>query len=60
MLTSIDLLSLYILFSHFRPRDALMGVFYLFFSLITRTLFARAEDDIWKKLFPRVASRGLK
>ena len=22
--------------------------------------FARAEDDIWKKLFLRVASRGLK
>ena len=28
---SIDLFSLYILFSHFRPRDALMGIFLLFF-----------------------------
>ena len=28
---SIDLFSLYILFSHFRPRDALMGIFFLFF-----------------------------
>ena len=27
----IDLFSLYILFSHFRPRDALMGIFLLFF-----------------------------
>ena len=38
---SIDLFSLYILFSHFRPRDALMGIFLLFFSLLMRT-FARA------------------
>ena len=28
---TIDLFSLYILFSHFRPRDALMGIFLLFF-----------------------------
>ena len=28
---AIDLFSLYILFSHFRPRDALMGIFLLFF-----------------------------
>ena len=27
----IDLFSLYILFSHFRPRDALTGIFLLFF-----------------------------
>ena len=27
----IDLFGLYILFSHFRPRDALMGIFLLFF-----------------------------
>ena len=32
---------------------------FCFFSLIMRT-FARAWDDIGKKLFPRVASRGLK
>ena len=38
----IDLFSLYILFSHFRPRDALMGIFLLFFSLVMRTSFARA------------------
>ena len=30
-LSRIDLFSLYILFSHFRPRDALMGIFLLFF-----------------------------
>ena len=28
---TIDLSGLYILFSHFRPRDALMGIFLLFF-----------------------------
>ena len=28
---SIDLFGLYILFSHFRPRDALMGIVLLFF-----------------------------
>ena len=28
---TIDLFSLYILFSHFRPRDALMGICLLFF-----------------------------
>ena len=55
----IDLFSLYVLFSRFRPRDALMGICLLFFSLIMRT-FARAWDDIGKKLFPRVASRGVK
>ena len=30
---TIDLFSLYILFSHFRPRDALMGIFVLFFFI---------------------------
>ena len=34
-------LSLYILFSHFRPCDDLMGIFLLFLSLVKRT-FARA------------------
>ena len=38
---SIDLLSLYVLFSHFRPRDALMGICLLFSALVMRT-FARA------------------
>ena len=28
---AIDLFSLYILFSHFRPRDAVMGIFPFFF-----------------------------
>ena len=36
-----DLFSLYILFTHFRPCDALMGICLLFFSLVMRT-FARA------------------
>ena len=40
-LSAIDLFSLYVLFSHFRPRDALMGICLLFFSLVMRT-FARA------------------
>ena len=31
VLFTIDLFSLYILFSHFRPHDALMGIFLLFF-----------------------------
>ena len=31
ILSKIDLFGLYILFSHFRPRDALMGIFLLFF-----------------------------
>ena len=30
-LSAIDLFSLYVLFSHFRPRDALMGICPLFF-----------------------------
>ena len=55
----IDLLSLYILFSHFKPHDALMGISLLIFSIVMRT-FARAQDEIWKKLFPRVKSHGLK
>ena len=38
---SVDLLSMYILFPHFRPRDALKGIFLLFFSIAMRT-FARA------------------
>ena len=36
-----DLFSLYVLFSHFRPRDALMEIFLLFFLLVMRA-FARA------------------
>ena len=30
---TIDLFSLYILFSHFRPRDVLKGIFRLFFFI---------------------------
>ena len=41
MFLPIDLFGLYILFSHFRPRDVLMGICLLFFSLVMRT-FARA------------------
>ena len=37
----IDLFSFYVLFSHFKPRDALMGICLLFFSLVVRT-FVRA------------------
>ena len=33
--------SLYVLISYFRPRDALIGICFLFFSLVMRT-FARA------------------
>ena len=31
--SAIDLFTLHILFSHFRPRDALMGIFLLFFFI---------------------------
>jgi len=37
----IDFFSLYVLFSHFRPGDVLMGICLLFVSLVMRT-FARA------------------
>ena len=43
----IDLFSLYVLFSHFRPRDVLKGIFLLFFhklcvhSHVHRTTFER-------------------
>ena len=43
--TTIYLFSLCVLFSHFRPRDALMGIFLCFFALVMRT-FAGAKDDI--------------
>ena len=59
LMKEMDLFSLYVLFSHFRPRDILMEIFLLFFSYVMRT-FARAQDDIRKKLFPRVASLSVK
>ena len=37
----IDLFSLYVLFSHFRPRDVLKGIFLLFFHKLMRT-YSRA------------------
>ena len=54
----IDLFSLYVLFSYFRPHDVLMGICLFFF--ISCAYICTCWDDIWKKLFPRVASRGLK
>ena len=55
----IDLFSLYVLFSHFRPRDATLGN-----SFFQRSSYARAHVRInyeeTKGKFPRVASRGLK
>ena len=37
----IDLFSLYILFSHFRPLDALKGIFLLFFFSVVTFTFAK-------------------
>ena len=41
----IDLFSLYVLFSYFRPHDVLMGICLFFFSLVVRIL-ARAGTTI--------------
>ena len=56
---SIDLFSLYVLFSHFRPRDATRGN-----SLFQMSSYARANVRITnkknKRKIPMKASRGLK
>ena len=48
--SAIDLFTLYVLFSHFRPRDALMGICLLFFSLVMRT-FAGAGTTFERNYF---------
>ena len=56
----IYLFSLYILFSQLRSRDALKGI-WLSSSLklcIHMHVDARLYDDIWKKQFYRVTTRG--
>ena len=55
----IELLGLYVMFSHFRARDILMGIFLLFFHKLCEHLHV-LKDDIWKKLFFRVASHDVK
>ena len=37
VISSIDLFSLYVLFSHFRPRGVLIGICLFFLSLFMRT-----------------------
>ena len=59
LFSSMDLFSLYVLFSHFRPSDVPKGIFFLFLHTLCIP-YARAEDNIWKKLFPGVTSHGLK
>ena len=55
----IDLFSLYVLFSHFRPRDATRGN-----SFFQMSSYARANvriiNDKNKRKIPMRASRGLK
>ena len=51
----IDLFGSYVLFSQFRPCDAL----HVFSLTIHMHVDARALDDIWKKQFPGAPSRGL-
>ena len=55
----IDLFSLYILFSHFRPLDSLKGIFLLFFFSSYAYICTCISRHL-KKLFSRLASRGLK
>ena len=55
----IDLFSLYVLFSHFRPRDATRGNSFFQMSSNTRaTVRITIEKNKWK--IPMRASRGLK
>ena len=51
----IDLFGSYVLFSQFRPCDAL----HVFSLTIHMHVDARALDDTWKKQFPGAPSRGL-
>ena len=56
--SQIDLFSLNVLFSHFRPRDVLKAILLWFFrKLFVHKLFHKTTFD-WKKLFSRVTSRG--
>ena len=55
----IDLLSLYVLFSHFRPRDATRGNSFFQMSSYARAN-VRITNDKNKRKIPMRASRGLK
>ena len=56
---AIDLFSLYVLFSHFRPRDATRGNSFFQMSSYARANL-RITNDKKKRKIPMRASRGLK
>ena len=56
---SIDLFSLYVLFSHFRPRDATRGNSFFQMSSYARAN-VRITNAVNKRQIPMWASRGLK
>ena len=55
----IDLFGLYVLFSHFRPRDDPKGIFLLFFHKLCIHMHVH-KTTFERETVPRVASRGLK
>ena len=57
--SSIDLFSLYVLFSHFRPRGAIRGNSFFQMSSYARAN-VRITNDKNKRKIPMRASRGLK